>query len=287
MRQEPVLSPVLAMKRDEPDQIATSGAILFPHSFLSEGARRRLLAAFSFISVCKPWYMDEAVSPEGDSDVIRVVRPPKALRPPQDFPRLLAEYRLWMSQNQGCGLMVSEMGEEATWDIRRAIRQGDGRPRTKGGEDALKWHLILHLYRELEESRLMADELLLHMRSKQSPLAEAIGESFPTTGVLDDLPVGGSYPAVGEGRLGQVIQAWFGLFGPSVPKEAVLVTLTSEVLVWAAERFGLSPPVHPDEGGGRAPLTIQLPRGSDKARMEGDASYAGLSGKRLVLIKGL
>lgn len=76
-------------------------AIIFPHSYLPGSARDRILSCFGPITVCQPWYMEPAAGIESNDGRITIVRPPEELKPPEDFRKILSEYRLWMSQNRG------------------------------------------------------------------------------------------------------------------------------------------------------------------------------------------
>lgn len=261
-------------------------AVLFPHSFLTGKARDKILSSFAALTVCKPWYMDENRDEGEGHGPIHIIRPAEALRPPQDFLKLLAEYRLWMSQNPGYGLTGTRMEENATWEIRRSLRQADRGIHAQPDEPALRWHLILHLHRELEEHRISAEEMLLQVKSERSPLADALGEALPSQGLLDDVPVAGSYPSVEERRLKQVMAGWFGLFGPSVPDNAILVTMAHEVLTYAADLFEIGLSGIPPQEVASPLCRIHLPRSSHNARLEKDPVYGGLSGKTLVFMNG-
>lgn len=259
-------------------------AILFPHSYLSRSARDRILSSFGSITVCQPWYMESAVGTEENDDRITIIRPPEDLKPPEDPRKLLSEYRLWMSQNQGYTPPPAKGGEDATWEIRHTLRQTGKEVRKPVEEQGLKWHLILHLERELEENRTAADEMLLRVKAERSPLAEAIGETNPSHGLLDDLPLSNSHLSIGERHLSPVLGAWFGLFGRSLPDGGSLVTIAPDVLSYAAELFGTGLPEPSRENGTSSLQTIHLPRSSVDSRTEKDSVLAGLSGWTLILV---
>lgn len=259
-------------------------AILFPHSYLPGSARDRILSSFGSITVCQPWYMGSAAGTESNDGRITIVRPPEELKPPEDFRELLSEYRLWMNQNQGYTPLPTGGGEDATWEIRRALRQTGKGVREPVEEQALKWHLVLHLERKLEEDRTSAYEMLLRVKEERSPLAEALGEANPSHGLFDDLPLSDSHPPIGERHLSHVLGAWFGLFGRSIPDDGSFLTIAPEVLSYAAELFGTGLSEPSREEGASSFRTIHLPRSSVDSPMEKDSVLAGLSGRTLILV---
>jgi hypothetical protein len=261
--------------------------ILFPHSYLPGAAGEKILSSFATLTVCKPWYMENAGDAEGRDGRIDIVHPPEDLKPPRDFMKLLAEYRVWMSQNRGyTPPLPLGAGEDATWEIRHALRHTGKGAREPVEEQALKWHLILHLERELEENRTSADEMLLRVKAKRSPLAEALGEAAPRNDFFDDLALSDSHPSIEERHLRQVLSAWFGLFGRVLPGDGILLTMAPDVLNYAAELFGtgrLEPSMQESASSFRI---IKLPASSIDFRMEKNPVRAGLSGKTLILISG-
>lgn len=259
-------------------------AILFPHSYLPGAARDRILASFGSITVCQPWYMGSAAGTESNDGHITIVHPPEDLKPPEDFRRLLSEYRLWMSQNQGYAPLPTGGGEDATWEIRHALRQTGKGVRAPVEEQALKWHLVLHLERKLEEDRTSADEMLLRVKAERSPLAEALGEANPSHGLFDDLPLSDSHPSIEERHLNHVLGAWFGLFGRSLPDGGSLLTIAPNVLSYAAEIFGTGLPKPSSEEGASSFPTVHLPQSSVDSPLEKDSVLAGLSGRTLILV---
>lgn len=278
------LPQVTDVTTDNKDHKRGRSAILFPHTWLTGTESDRILAAFDDLTVCQPWYMDAPHHADAGDSRTHVVRPGDALMPPQDFMKILAEYRTWAGQNPGYAFFPTQREEDATWEIRASLRHEEKPVHSRVQEQALKWHLILHLERELEESRRAADEMLVRVKAERSPLAEALGEATPLQGLLDDLPVREPVAHTDGPRLKQVMRAWFGLFGPSLPHDGILVTKDREVLSHAEELFGADA-VQLDETGKASSFpAVQLPISADTRRMERDPVYAGLSGKTLVLI---
>jgi len=229
--------------------------------------------------------MGSAAGTESNDGRITILRPPEDLKPPQDLRKRLSEYRLWMSQNQGYTPLLTGGGEDATWEIRHSLRQTEKEVHEPVEEQALKGHLILHLERELEEDRTSADEMLLRVKAEKSPLAEALGEAHPSYGLFDDLPLSDSRPSIGKRHLRQVLGAWFGLFGGSLPDGGSLLTIAPDVLSYAADLFGIGlPEPSREEGSSSSPTTIHLPQSSVDSRTEKDSVLAGLSGRTLILV---
>jgi len=258
--------------------------VLFPHSYLPGAAGDAILSSFDAVTVCQPWYMESAAGAECHDSRITVVHPPEDLKPPGDFKKLLAEYRLWMARNPGYTPFLARREEDTTWEIRQSLRQTGGEIRESAHDNALKWHLILHLERELEEDRMSADEMLLRVKAANSPLAGALGETDPSQGYFDDLYLPESRPSIEERHLKQVLIAWFGLFGPSFPETGILLTMAPGVLNYAAELFETGFPEPTREAGPLSLRTLDLPRTLPESSMKNDPVQAGLSGKTLVLM---
>ncbi|MDQ1336403.1 MAG: hypothetical protein QG552_3353 [Thermodesulfobacteriota bacterium] len=272
------------MTTGDSKEMKNHSAILFPHSYLPSAVRERIFSSFAALTICQPWYMGGGEDTETRDGRIHIVHPSEDLRPPKNFMKLLAEYRLWMSQNRGYTPLPLGTGEGATWEIRHALRHTGKDVREPVEEQPLKWHLILHLERELEENRASADEMLLRVKTERSPLAEALGETPPSHGLLDDLPVSDSYPSMEERHLKQVLSAWFGLFGASVAADGILVTMAPEVLGYAEELFETGSLELSMEGSASSFRRILLPASSIDSRMEKDPVRAGLSGRTLILM---
>jgi hypothetical protein len=224
-----------------------SRAVLFPHSHIPEQALHSALAHFEWLTVCQPWYMDRPVSKTNARKIshVNIVYPPPSLKPRNDFKPLLAEYLEWMRQHQDRGLTtflqaIQDLSspDEAGWQIRKRIRKfGSQTPMPQEG-DALRWHLILHLARKLEELRAEADQLLRDIKLQPSPLADAIGEDPPQQGPLMDLPGPEEQSSLDPSFLRRVFEAWFGLFGAIIKDFRFLVTFDRHVPEYAAQLFG-------------------------------------------------
>ncbi|MBW1735089.1 MAG: hypothetical protein JRJ09_08060 [Deltaproteobacteria bacterium] len=273
------------MKSDGGKNLTYRSAVLFPHSYLPKSVEERVFSHFPSLIVCQPWYMDRPVVMDGGDDHrVTIVRPPQDLKPPTDFMRLLSEYRLWMSQNLGSPPLYPDEDKDSTWEIRKALRQGGKETPEPFDEQALRWHLTLHLERDLEESRISADEMLLMMKDSPSPLEDALGEAGPDNGFLHDLPVSHGPSPMEERHLIHVLKAWFGLFGGEIPDNPALLTFGPEVVEWAAEFMGAEPPEPSADGGAKRFRRIDLPLISAGSPVEKDSVRHGLSGRTLFLV---
>jgi len=267
------------------EEMKNRTAILFPHSYLPGSARDRILSFFGTITVCQPWYMGSAAGTESNDGRITIVRPPEDLKPPEDFRRLLSEYRLWMRENQGHAAPIhTGTGEDASWEIRQAIRQTEGEVPATAQSHALKWHLILHLGRKLEEDRASADEMLIQVKAKKSPLEGALGEANPSRGFLEDLPFSDPHPSIEERHLRQILAAWFGLFRRTLPHDSTLLTFDAQVMDYAIGRFEAETSNSFRNEEEPFLQTAYLPRLSVDSDLHNDPVSAGLSGKTLILV---
>ena len=231
---------------------------------------------------------------------IHVVNPPADLKPEGDFKRLLAEYRLWIRQNQDKGYSVPlsafhamAFSEELPWKVRQMIRQMGDQSSPRPKDHRLKWHLILHLARESEESLVEAEEMLLKIKQGKSALNEALGDEASSLALFEDLPPYDTPSSFNARYLPQVFEAWLGLFGDHIPNNGWLVTLDRNVMNYAKEIFkdeniSILPKdevpscVRPySDQTHSCPECVQLPQ--DDRTVHTDPIFARLSGKRIIL----
>ena len=277
--------------------------ILFPHTCISEPDSKKILAVFSKLTICQPWFMDGPmpIAESGGSSPIRIVRPDESLKPEGHFKRLLSEYRLWIRQNRDKGytaflntIRESGLSEDNPWEIRQLIRQTGKNTKVSQEDNALKWHLILHLAREFEENRVEAEEILNLVKKQESPLAQAIGDGAPAQGLFEDLPQSEKSLFVDEHRLGQVVKAWVGLFGDRLQNDEFLFTLDRHVMEYATDIFEDETGQPPEEDSSfpesaSSPIHFTrkyLPRLSDEKTDQRDPVLTHLSGKTIILLNG-
>jgi hypothetical protein len=278
-------------------------AILFPNSYLPESFAETIQSIFGRITICQPWFMDGPMpkaKSEGFSS-IRIVRPAESLKPEGHFKRLLSEYRLWMAQNRDRGytaflnaIREAGLSEDNPWEIRQMIRQTGKESPVSQEDNSLKWHLILHLAREFEENRLEEEEMLSRVKHQKSPLAQALGDGVPAKGMFEDLPQSEKSLFVDKHHLGQVIKAWFGLFGGHLQDHALLITLDRHVMEYVTDIFegetGHPPEEEedsfsPESASSRIPFPRKyLPRLSDEKTDQTDPVLTHLSGKTIILL---
>ena len=222
-----------------------SSVILFPHTFLTGRALKKILALFGRLTICQPWYMETPPEPAGTdtSSSVHILNPPPALKPKGDFKKLLSEYMFWIRQNPGIGYAASfnvwktASSEDKPWEIRQMIRRGQGVSDVSPDNNTLKWHLILHLARELEENQMDAGEMLNQLKQEKSPLAGALEDASGSKGLLEDLTPTEAEPLMAKHRLRHIFEAWTGLFGEYLPDNGFLITLDQHVMDHAIDIF--------------------------------------------------
>ena len=279
--------------------------VLFPHCYIRDKDLKRILAIFDRLILCQPWFMDDSVRrSDGDGEsFIDVLLPPANLKPKKDFKRLLSEYYLWIRQNQDWGYAASlsaaqktALSEDMPWEIRQMMRRMGEDASASQENNALKWHLILHLAREFEENLTSADEILKYMKQKKSPIEDAIGGRVPLEGMFDDLPQSGTDLFIDDHHLRQIFEAWFGLFGEIFPARSMLITLNKNVMDHVTEMFGVikSVPLSKEVVESISPkLTLihsdftltHLPFLENNGNAHADTVREGLSGKTIIFVE--
>ena len=179
-----------------------------------------------------------------EASFIDVLHPPVSLKPQENFKGLLAEYLLWIRQNHDRGY-ASYLGaaqktapsEDRQWEIRQMMHQMGGVSPAFKENHALKWHLILHLARIFEENLTAADDILKHVKRQKSPLEEALGEEIQLHNGVEVLPQSETDLFFDDHHLQQVFEAWFGLFGETLPDQAILITQNRHVIDYVKKLF--------------------------------------------------
>jgi hypothetical protein len=277
--------------------------ILFPHTCITEPDSKKILAVSGRLTICQPWFMDAPMpkAESKDSSSIRIVRPAESLKPEGNFKRLLSEYRLWIRQNRDKGhtaflnaIREAGLSEDNPWELRQMIRQTGKDYPVSQEDNALKWHLILHLAREFEENRLEAEEMLNRVKKQESPLAQALGDGVPAQGLFEDLPQREIHSSLNKHHLEQVFEAWLGLFGDHLQDCGPLLTLNRHVMQYAMDLFEDETGQRPEEtedsfssenASSRIHFTRKyLPRLSDEKTDQTDPVLKHLSGKTIILL---
>ena len=270
---------------------------LFPHTYIAKPEYEAIRSEFPGLIVCRPWHAEDS-PPEGRSNSSPVPKryPPEGLKPEGDFRRLLAEYLGWMRLNRGGdwaaflqSIQDADASETHAWNIRGMIRSVGKSVSGDSSVPVLKWHLVLHLAREIQMDRLEMARMLVQVKEKGAPLKEALGEAPSPPGLFEDIYPADPYSLPEKTRLAQVLEAWLGLFGSYLEENSLLVTLDPFVLSYIAEHlvedgvaFSSSHPQVPKDAS--AGITVPFPV-RESGHSKRAAGLSGLYGKTLILWK--
>lgn len=218
-------------------------AVLCPELSVPEKTLERLVPLFDAVKIGRPWFMDEA-EPFLQKHAVRILRPPDELKPPEDFKRLVAEYRGWVetSREKGFDAFLAfqehkSYGQEATWDIRREIRRGGDSTDEDLKRNALKWNLFLCLAHEIRVQENEAEDLLKTLKEKDSPLKGLSDGEEELPQPLSDLPERDGLPMLSEVVMGQVLESWFSLFQGLLRGDEILITLNPSVFQFLCDTW--------------------------------------------------
>ncbi len=261
--------------------------VLFPHSALPEKDFRRLLDIFGSMVICKPWYL----KPNEYEKEIRIIYPDESRRPKEDFIRLLDEYKNWI-QIQGKENALFFLIEDSLKPLEEDYKKlkvliKKGKEDVKE-EESLRWHLILHCLAEYETSQLEIDSEIERLKKESSPLKDLFESEKDLKSMFEDVISSKIEPALDERILRKVLEAWIGLFGSSIPKDATLVTISRDVFFFVKSLFeefligdfSEKKEIFPEEDAHF--LKINFPVLS----VEKDRIAGFISGKNLIYVKG-
>jgi hypothetical protein len=213
-------------------------AVLFPHVSLREKSLKRILGFFGPITICQPWEMAVPASMTGEDapEDIQLLYPPERLRPEEGFKGLLHEYQSWINQNRDRNLThflrashTGDSSEDHVWEIRKSLRRSGQGESLEGEDSTLKWHLILHLAREWEDSKQEADYMLRRLRSADVLLKGLTEEDEVLDSALKDLPGFEEDTYLEEKSMTQVMEAWFALFEETLRGDEFYITLSRSI----------------------------------------------------------
>lgn len=218
--------------------------MLFPHSCLPETGIKQILSFLGPLTLCEPWFLERPVflSEMEAHRAVQVLHPPESRNPGEGFRALLQEYREWSKSHRDRSyrefiqaVRGQESGEESSWAIRQSLLRGAQAFPAREQDQTVKSHLILHLARDIDESRYEADNLLETLRQAGSPLAGSVEEDPGNP--IADLPHFQGEPLMGAFAMEQVFEAWFALFGEYVKNQEPLVTINREVLACMRDKW--------------------------------------------------
>lgn len=272
-----------------------SPVLLFPHGAVSERDLKRGVALFGPLEICQPWFLEAPALGEALDRFVRFLRPPVEMKPKEDLKALLSEYLTWGREHRKEDLgaflraaRAADPSDGAGWEIRQKIRRMDGP--SPAQDHALKRHMVLHLYEEIEKNRREAADMLQRLKRVGSPLTEALGEGVEVQGLFDDLPLEDAFLPADAQHLHQVLDAWTHLFESAFQRSSALLTFDSRIMAHLREAF--SPATEGREGGHPSFLRFGLPDFSalsveDLLTARSDASLASLSKELNGLVQGV
>ncbi|MCD6562054.1 MAG: hypothetical protein J7L16_09915 [Deltaproteobacteria bacterium] len=275
--------------------------ILFPHSFITVEKLKKIDTLSSRLTICHPWFMDTPIPfrDENDFPNVNILRPSINLKPENNFRKLFTHYQTWAMQNRekdysGFLIAFREMAtEDKAWDIREMLRKPGATAKADPKEQALKWHLMLHLAREIEENLQEVEGMFYLLKQEGSPLRDALEDKSASKGLFDGMPKSDTNSLVGEHHLSQVIEAWLGLFGEYISDEKLLITLDQKVLDYVTGIFDdiiyqeeSQNPVPDETSFGPVNAVIKkLPLLADDGEVRKDPLLKGLSGKTIIMLE--
>jgi hypothetical protein len=234
--------------------------------------------------------MEDPLSSSGQEATpdLHVIHPPDHLKPKEDFHRLLSEFRQWAETNpdRSHALVLQAAGHmedpvESVRELRHMIRGREAAPGGKSENHALKWHLVLHLARQMEGHYQETRQMLAVLRQGSSPLKDALEEDGSAKGFLEDLPETDSGPFGDDRHLRLIMEAWFGLFREQVRAYGFFVTLEPKVFGFVRDRLEQTTGAPPDQPGADR---IVIPAAVEPGGVSGGPLLEGFSGKTLMLI---
>lgn len=273
------------MDQDERTQIIPW---VFPHASVPEKILNTILSFFKSVKIGRPWFMDQPL-PLSQRERMRIVYPPQELKPPGDFKALLAEYHAWIRTNHDKGTDAflsykdqASHGQEATWEIRRDLRQQTERSEAERRKNAVKWNLLLHLAHQIHEQAGEAENLLRSLKHVDSPLKGLIEDEDPPR-PLFDLPESEGPALLSKAGMSQILEAWFSLFNTHLSAHEILLTFSRGVFHYLCDAW--------EEWGGGLTEEIPLGKGMVLKRLPllepagANAVRTYLSGKTIGMIR--
>ncbi len=282
-----------------------SPVVLFPHTFVNDLTYQKLSSQTDKLAIMQPWFMEDPLPGDDRADKqaldIKICKPLAEMKPKIDFMGLLAEYRVWIREGIHKdsvlflqNLVTTDISEGTPWEIRELIKNHPETDSDKLDQQIIKWHLILHLAREMEENQSDSDALLYDLQQKSSPLTGLFDADSSKENFLKYLPGATSSPLMDISHVHLVFEAWFGLFGNNLQEYEFFVTCDVQVIKAIAELFPHDEELllisKTDNRMGRSSdreLTLkkaQLLPHTTGLKGTGSKVITGLSGKTIILI---
>lgn len=219
----------------------SAAAILFPHATIAGEALSAVLMTHRPLLLCLPWEMvlPESVSEAEERGGVRILRPPEALRPEPAFRETLKAYLAWMAASPDRGwtralawIAQGKGPEGSIWEIRSLLKGRAGQEGTPSAERILRWHLVLHLSRGIEEARNRARSMLQDLTRLSSPLSGALEPASTPENPLKDLGQEDPEPTIPLDQVPHLVFAWLGLFQGVLPLADTLLTFNPDILAY-------------------------------------------------------
>ena len=216
--------------------------LLFPHSYIPETVNDNVFNFFGPITIFQPWFM-------GIPDFLKdksvdILNPPNELKPKEGFKNILTEYRQWVEQNRDRSYLEiirsnqdTELTENHTWEIRSMVSRMVQSVSDREEEKTFRWHILLHLAREIDEQHMEADKMLRSLKDKEPIFEGSIERTDNVNDLLRDLPQFETKSFFNESNLKQIFEAWFGLFGGYLKDSDLLITYNRLVIDYISERW--------------------------------------------------
>ena len=184
---------------------------------------------FSPLNTYLPWGGDTPEYRGGEE--MTVLYPPEELKPVTDLDMLLNECFRWASEQGEKSrreiIKTGHTGPTSGESLRRIKAILAGRPSSDTSErdTVIKWHVLLHLAKRLEENRAEADRMLKDLKKKPSPLLNNADLTEKTKYPLENLSGIGPESFFSDRNTKQLLRAWYGLFNSYVKECEPLLTI--------------------------------------------------------------
>ena len=162
--------------------------------------------------------------------------PPESLKPEKRFGNILAECLNWVKQNHDKSHKEiiksgysNNSDDDSIWRIRQLLGNNIPSGSTFPEDNSVKWHLILHLAKEMETQLSEANRILHSLRHRPPLLDKSVETAVKTEDLLEDLYGFNQESTLNHTRLSRIIEAWFGLFGSLISETAILLTNNSSI----------------------------------------------------------